>query len=381
MLAALLLLGSIVFVLAPWIVPVITPGFPQDQLDQEVELTRIMLLSPIFLALGAMATSVLNAHRRFAAAAIAPIVYNLAIIGGTLILGPGMGVTGVAIGVVLGSVGHLLVQLPSVHRLGYRYARRVDPKDPQARRAFALMAPRAIGLAGRQLTFIVVTAVASTLGAGSVTAFNNAFLLLQIPLGVIGVPLGIVVLPALSRDAAVGRPEEYAGLVSRALRLLVFVMIPIAGLGIVLRNEVAAALFGRGQSRADGGRDRGHARHAAAGACRALDDRGPRPGVLRPAGHEDAGRRRARVGRDRLRPRRRAQRAARAARASVWRSRSGRGSRRRCCSGSCGRGWRHSGSGPWSCSGSSPCSRRSSRPPWRSRSTGDSGSSGRMIPG
>jgi putative peptidoglycan lipid II flippase len=247
MLAALLLLGSIVLILAPWIVPAITPGFPPDQIDQEVELTRIMLLSPLFLALGAMATSVLNAHGRFPASAVAPIVYNLVIIGGTLLLGPGFGVTGVAVAVVLGSLGHFLVQLPSVYLLGYRYAFHVDRHDPQARRAFALMAPRAIGLGATQLTFIVVTAVASTLAAGSVTAFNNAFLLLQIPLGVIGVPLGIVVLPTLSRVAAAGQPVEYAGLVSRALRLLMFVMLPIAGLGIVLRNEVATLLFGRGQ--------------------------------------------------------------------------------------------------------------------------------------
>ena len=78
------------------------------------------------------------------------------------------------------------------------------------------------------------------------TAFNNAFLLLGIPLGVIGVPLGIVVLPTLSRDAAGGRPVEYAALISRALRLLLFVMLPIAGLGIVLRYEVSALLFGHG---------------------------------------------------------------------------------------------------------------------------------------
>jgi putative peptidoglycan lipid II flippase len=247
MLAALLVLGSIVFILAPWLVPAITPGFDQAQLEQQIELTRIMLLSPLFLALGAMATSVLNANGRFSAAAVAPIVYNLAIIGGTLILGPTYGVTGVSVAVVLGSLGHLFVQLPSVYRLGYRYRPRIDIHDPQSRRAFALMAPRAIGLGATQITFIVVTGVASVLGPGSVTAFNNAFLMLQIPLGVIGVPLGIVVLPALSRDAAAGRPAEYAGLISRALRLLIFAMIPIAGLGIVLRNEVSALLFGHGQ--------------------------------------------------------------------------------------------------------------------------------------
>jgi putative peptidoglycan lipid II flippase len=246
MLTALLFLASVIFIFAPGILAVITPGFPPEQLDQETELTRIMLFSPIFLSLGAMATSVLNSRGKFAESAIAPIVYNLVIIAGTLVLGPSLGVTGISIAVVLGSLGHLLVQLPSVYRLGYRYLPRINIRDPQARRAFALMGPRALGLGATQVTFIVVTGIASTLAVGSVTAFNNAFLLLQIPLGVIGVPLGIVVLPTLSRDAAGGRPVEYAGLVGRALRLLLFVMLPIAGLGIVLREQVSALLFGHG---------------------------------------------------------------------------------------------------------------------------------------
>ena len=74
--------------------PIITPGFEGPKLDKTIELTRIMLLSPIFLAMGAVATSVLNAGGRFAASAIAPVVYNLAIIGGALILGPSLGVDG-----------------------------------------------------------------------------------------------------------------------------------------------------------------------------------------------------------------------------------------------------------------------------------------------
>ena len=246
MLSALLLLAALIFILAPWLVKLITPGFPEAQMEQEVQVTRIMLLSPVFLALGAMATSVLNAYGRFPASAIAPIVYNLVIIAGTLTLGQRFGVAGVAFGVVLGALGHLLVQLPSLYVIGYRYLFKVDARDPQARKAFVLMAPRAVGLGATQLTFIVVTAVASTFAVGSVTAFNNAFLLLGIPLGVIGVPLGIVVLPTLSRDAAAGRPAEYAGLISRALRLLLFVMLPIAGLGIVLRMQVSELLFGHG---------------------------------------------------------------------------------------------------------------------------------------
>jgi putative peptidoglycan lipid II flippase len=109
------------------------------------------------------------------------------------------------------------------------------------------MAPRAIGLGATQITFVVVTSIASTLGEGAISAFNIAFTLLQIPIGVIGVPLGVVVFPALSREAALGRAEEFAALLSRAVRLLLFVMLPITGIGIVLRREVTELLFGYGR--------------------------------------------------------------------------------------------------------------------------------------
>jgi len=247
MLIALAMLATALFLLAPLVMRVITPGFEGEQLERTTTLTRIMLLSPIFLAMGAVATSVLNAGGRFAASAIAPIVYNLAIIGGALILAPTYGVEGLAVGVVAGSLGHLLVQLRPLRLLGFRYAPRIDTDDPQARRALVLMAPRAFGLGANQVTFVVVTALASTLAVGAVADFNIAFTLLQIPIGVIGVPLGIVLLPSLSRDAAVGRETEFAALLTRALRLILYVMIPIAGLTAVLRRELVQLLFGGGQ--------------------------------------------------------------------------------------------------------------------------------------
>jgi putative peptidoglycan lipid II flippase len=246
MLIGLLVLAVGLFILAPVIVPFITPGFVDGKLDRTVELTRIMLLSPIFLSMGAVATSVLNAGGRFAASAIAPIVYNLAIIGGALILGPSLGVEGLALSVVFGSLAHLLVQARPLARMGFRYTPRIDAADPQARKALILMAPRAIGLGVTQITFIVVTALASQLGEGAVTDFNLAFALLQIPLGIIGVPLGIVVLPSLSREAAVGREMAFASLLTRALRLLIYVMVPIAVLTAVVRKPVVEILFGGG---------------------------------------------------------------------------------------------------------------------------------------
>jgi putative peptidoglycan lipid II flippase len=249
MMIGLAILAAVIFVTAPVLVPAITPGFGPVQLEKTIELTRIMLLSPIFLSLGAVATSVLNSGGRFAASAIAPIVYNLAIIGAALLLAPTLGVDGLALGVVAGSLGHLLVQVSPLRTLGFRYVPRIESRDPQARRALTLMAPRAIGLGVTQITFIVVTSLASLVGTGAVSDFNFAFALLQIPLGIIGVPLGIVLLPTLSRDAAVGREAAFADLLTRGLRLLIYVMVPIAVLSAVARDPIVEILFGSGRIR------------------------------------------------------------------------------------------------------------------------------------
>ena len=243
MLIALLVLAVALFVIAPWIVPIITPGFEQAQLERTIELTRIMLLSPIFLAIGSVATSVLNATHRFAAAAIAPIVYNASIIVAALLLTPVLGVEGLALGVVCGSLGHVFVQLWSVRRIGFRYTPAIDLSDRQARTALRLMGPRAVGLGAGQITFVVVTSLASLLGSGAITAYNVAFTLLQIPIGVIGVPLGTVVFPSLSREAAMGNVTEYVSLVTRALRLLIYAMVPVAVLMAILSRAIVEVLF------------------------------------------------------------------------------------------------------------------------------------------
>ena len=257
MLVALLVLAVVAFVAAPLIVPAMTPGWAGIRLERTIELTRIMLLSPIFLALGSIATSALNAKGRFAAAAVAPSVYNLGLILGAIVLAPALGSVGpdgvvvpnpagLAVGVVIGSIGHVAVQLPPLVRLGFRFEPRIDLEDTLARKALVLMAPRAIGLGATQITFVAMTVLASDLPDGSLSAFNLAMLLLQIPLGVIGVPLGIVLLPALSRELATGSVETFLGMIGRALRLLVFVMLPIAALGIVLSRQVVDLLFGYG---------------------------------------------------------------------------------------------------------------------------------------
>jgi len=247
MLVALLILALIVLVAADQIVPAFTGGFDAATMEQTIALTRIMLLSPIFLALGAVATSLLNARDRFAAAAVAPIVYNLAIIGAAVFLAPTLGIHSLAIGVVAASLGHVLVQLPALRRLGVGYRPIIELGDPNTRQALRLLAPRAVGLGAAQIAITVLTSLATGLGTGAVSAFVVARTLLQLPLGVIGVPLGVVILPTLSRELARGDAETYVRLVTRALRLLVYVMLPLSVLGIVLREQVVSVLVGYGR--------------------------------------------------------------------------------------------------------------------------------------
>ncbi len=247
LLVALTILAVAAFVGAPLLVRALAPGFDDAGIARTIDLTRIMLVAPILLALGAVATAALNTEGRFTAAAVAPIVYNLGIIGGAVLLAPTMGVTGLAVGVVVGAVGHLAVQLPPLLRLGFRPMFRIDLEDQAARRVLALLGPRALGLGASQVTFIVMTALASSLGEGAVSAYAIAFALLQIPIGLIGVPLGMVIFPSISRVHAVGAVDEYVALVTRSVRLLVFAMVPIAALGVALRVPVVELLFGYGK--------------------------------------------------------------------------------------------------------------------------------------
>ena len=258
MMIALLVLATGLFVFAPLLVPLIAPGFGQtgpgfdpDRLERTVALTRIMVLSPVFLAMGSVATSVLNARGRFAASVMAPILYNIGIIVGAVALYPMLGISGLALGVVFGSMCHLAVQLRPLAGVGFRYRPRISLSDPAARKALTLMAPRAFGLGAVQVTLVVLTIQASTMAQGSIAALTYAFTLLQIPLGVISMALGTVALPALSTALATGETGEFVYLLRRSIRLLLFVMLPIATMGIVQAHGVVDLLFGYGRFDAD----------------------------------------------------------------------------------------------------------------------------------
>ena len=246
-LIALAVLSLLMAIFAPVVVPLVAPGFDAPTTELAIRMTRVMLLSPVLIGMGAVVTGILNSHQQFAVPAVAPLLYNLAIIAAAIFLAPIMGVEGLAVGVAVGSLAHLAIQLPSLAKVGQRYDLTIGLGHPGVRRVAWLMGPRMLGLAAGQLNFLVSTVLASGLPEGSLTAYNYAFQLSQIPVGVVGVSIAVALFPTLSQDAALGRIGDIRRQVANAVRVLIFVAAPLMAVMIVLRGPLTSVFYQYGE--------------------------------------------------------------------------------------------------------------------------------------
>lgn len=274
--ALLVVVGAIVLVgivAAPWVVDVIAPGFAAipGKSELTVRLTRILFPFLLLVALAAVAMGMLNARGRFGVPASASSFFNLgSIVVGVLAawwLAPGYlsavwsdapsgaappglaerAIVGMAIGTVAGGALQLLVQLPSLLRLGYRYRPLLSFRDPGVRQVLALMGPATIGAAAVQVNVLVNSNFASQLGDGAVSWLNVAFRFMQLPIGLFGVAVGVVALPAVSRSAERADMAGFNETVVRALRLVFALCLP-AGVGLaVLAPEFVGLAYEHGR--------------------------------------------------------------------------------------------------------------------------------------
>ena len=247
MLIMLVALGIVAFIFTPELVSVIAPGFDLHKRLATAELTRIMLIGIIFLGLSNIATSILNAFKRFTAFAVAPVFYNLGIILGILVLVPRFGAEGLAWGVVLGAFLHFLVQIPTVARLGFKYTLCLRLTHKGVRKIGKLIVPRTFGLAINQIIQVVDTAIGSFLPIGSVAIFNAANNLQLVPIGIFAIPIALAYFPVFT-EAYV--KKDIPGLVaslSISMRRILFVAIPSSIFIILLRAHLVRLVLGAGQ--------------------------------------------------------------------------------------------------------------------------------------
>ncbi len=226
------------------LVPVIAPGFVGEKLELTIALTRIMMLSPFIFALSAVLTSVLNAHKRFLAASLAPLFYNASIIFGIVALSKPFGVIGVAFGAILGAVLHFLVQLPAVVALGWQSRFVFDTKHEGVREVGRLFLPRVFGIDISQLSQFIGTAIGTTFGVGAPALFNLAMNIAAVPVGVVAIPFAMAAFPALSEAASRNDREAFRSTFSATLRQILFFLVPLTALACVLRLQIVRVLIG-----------------------------------------------------------------------------------------------------------------------------------------
>jgi putative peptidoglycan lipid II flippase len=246
---AALLTGAIALLLIVFARPVmgvVVSGRDADFQELATGLVRIMLVSPVIFAVSGFATSILNTYQRFFWAALAPLMYNVGIIAGTVLLHDRWGIYGVAIGVAAGACGHLLIQVPGLLEVRARYWPVLDWRNAGVREVGKLMLPRMFGLGVAQANQLITTVfLASFLVAGSMAYLNYAWLVLMVPLGVFGMAVSTAVFPTLARQSAAGEDAEMGELFGLSLRMILYLTIPAAVGLIVIGEPIVRLLFER----------------------------------------------------------------------------------------------------------------------------------------
>ena len=243
----LIVLGAGLAIAAPWLVPLITPGFEGEKLQLTVQLTQIMFLSPLLLGISSILGGVLQSFKRFLCFALAPVMYNIGIIIGAIFFVDWWGLHGLAWGVILGAVLHLLIQLPIVLKLGWKFKFSLKFKDAHFLKVIRLIGPRILGLASGQINFIVITILASTITAGSLAIFNLANNLQSFPVGFFGVSFALAVFPTLSKKFASKDEQEFKKSFLSTFKQILFFIIPFTALFIILRIQIVRVILGAGK--------------------------------------------------------------------------------------------------------------------------------------
>ena len=218
-----------------------------EMLELTVRLLRIMLPTVIIFGISGLVMGTLNAHQVFLWPALAPAMYSLGLIAGTLFLPESMGVQRLAVGAVIGALEHLALQLPSLFRLPNRiYEWAAGVMGAAVRQVLKLMLPRVFGAGIVQLNFVANTIIGLSLGAGSASALTWAFTIMLMPQAAIAQSAGTASLPTLSAQVEMGEFDQFKQTLSGIMRVMLLLALPATVGLILLRVPIVRVLYERG---------------------------------------------------------------------------------------------------------------------------------------
>jgi putative peptidoglycan lipid II flippase len=228
----------LLLLVAPATIDVVAPGFDAVNRQRYLELFRIMLLTPVIFAASIALGEILVAERRFLFYALAPILYNVGIAGGTVLLHDRIGIEAAAVGAVAGACMHLGIRVAGIALTPIRLRPRLDLRMAALHEFLRLMVPKMLSHPIEPLTFLFFNSVASTLAAGSVTALSFARNFQSVPVSLIGVAIAVAAFPALSGAWAAGDRPAFRRQV-RTSTLTITVLTVAAAIGLALVGPIA----------------------------------------------------------------------------------------------------------------------------------------------
>lgn len=242
-LGAVTLLGML---FAPQLVRLMAPGFDGETVALTAHLSRIMFPSIIFMGLGMLITGVLNACKKFTIPALAPAFANIIIILTVIFFGATYRLQGLAVGTLVGFIGFMLIQLPNLRQVGFKYSWVLEHQNPEVQKIFLAIIPMTLSIAVNQILLAVNRFFASGLMSGSITALDYANRLMNLPLGILVAAVTTAIYPALAEGVA---KKDYQGLgqtLTKGLGTVTVAILP-AALGLMaLKVPVVRLLFERG---------------------------------------------------------------------------------------------------------------------------------------
>lgn len=240
--------GVVSFIFTPHLLSLVFPEYMNGEFAANlILLTRILLFQTVLLAFSGFYMSYVQVFQKFFIYALSPILYNFGIIVGIVFFYEKMGIAGLAWGVVLGALSHLVITIPVVLKQKILPKFIYNPDWKIIREVLMLSLPRTIALAGNQVSILVMLAFAAIMTTGSVAIFTFAFNLQSVPLSIIGASYSMAAFPTLAKLFAKGETKIFIEYVVKAARHIIFWSIPITVLFIVLRAQIVRTILGTGE--------------------------------------------------------------------------------------------------------------------------------------
>lgn len=248
MLIAVVVLMAFFYVSVPFIMNhFLAVGYAEETKELAIYLTRIMLLQSFMMCLSGICQGICHVYQQFTAPAIGSLLYNIAIIVFGLWLMPTIGITGFAIGVVVGSYLNFVVHFPILLKIGVKWMPILDFKHPGVHDFFRLALPVVLGLSVVYLNTFVTQNLGSQLDAGTVTALNNANRLMQLPIGIFATAIASAVFPVLTELIARRDIRSFKRKLVEGINLNNFILIPASVGLMVVAEPLIRALFMQGK--------------------------------------------------------------------------------------------------------------------------------------